>query len=329
MILVSVIMSVYNEPLEWIRQSIDSILAQTYREFEFIIINDNPTSQNVQNLLNKYSIIDKRIKILINQENLGLAESLNKGIKMAKGEYIARMDADDFSRPQRLEKQISYLKQHSNIALCGTWAKFFGEISILKTRKFKMPITCEAAEIQSIFASPLIHPSIMARANILRDNLYNPSLRKAQDFDLWSRLSCSGYKMASLPSYLIHYRITDKSLQSNVVSSQEAVAHQCRLRNLKNLGFKMSKQEAELHSEICCAVEGTDISKVESHLKKIKRFLIEKYPEEQSYINSIIGNYWSINCNVRNISFKCYRSSKLFWGFKWIDIIRLIKRSLI
>ena len=107
--IISVIMSVYNEPLDWVQESIDSILQQTFGNFEFIIINDNPNNKELFDFLITNKIKDNRIIIINNDENIGLTKSLNKGLERAKGEYIARMDADDISLPERLEKQINFL----------------------------------------------------------------------------------------------------------------------------------------------------------------------------------------------------------------------------
>lgn len=324
MVAISVVMSVYNEPVDWIRQSIDSILNQTFRDFEFIIINDNPEGISQKKLLKEFAAKDNRIKIIENEENKGLATSLNKGIKIASGNYIVRMDADDISMPNRFQVQFDYMESHPDIDICGTWAKFFGKCHKIKSRKYKMPTTPEASIIHSLFASPLIHPSIIARTTLMQNYIYDPSLRKAQDFDLWSRIICGGHKIASLPMYLLKYRITNKSLDISVVSSQEKVSHLCRNRVIKYLGLKINQEDYD-HSEMCRINPNIDITTIENGLKYIKDFLLDKYPNEHKYITSIIGNYWSINCNIQKISLNYYRNSYLYWGFKWIDVMRLIK----
>ena len=101
-------MSIYSEEEEWIRESIDSILNQTFSDFEFIIINDNPNRDKNNSLLTEYTRIDNRIIIITNEENIGLTKSLNKGLEIARGKYIARMDADDISLPTRFEKQVDF-----------------------------------------------------------------------------------------------------------------------------------------------------------------------------------------------------------------------------
>lgn len=105
--LVSVVMAIYNEPVEWMRQAIDSILYQSFKDFEFIIINDNPIRVENKEILDEYSAKDSRVIVVLNEENIGLTKSLNKGLAIASGEYIARMDADDIAMPERLRMQYS------------------------------------------------------------------------------------------------------------------------------------------------------------------------------------------------------------------------------
>ena len=123
---ISVIMSIYSEKEEWIKESIDSILSQTFRDFEFIIINDNPKRKENENLLLEYSQKDNRIIVITNKENIGLTKSLNKGLSIAKGKYIARMDADDISFPTRFQKQIDFLDKNTEYVLCGANISYFG-----------------------------------------------------------------------------------------------------------------------------------------------------------------------------------------------------------
>ena len=117
---ITVLMSIYKEPIDWMILSIDSIIEQTYKDFEFIIINDNPERLDNTKLLEKYLKKDSRIKIVNNSENIGLTKSLNKGLAVSTGEYIARMDADDISLPTRFEKQIAFLESNPNVIVLGT-----------------------------------------------------------------------------------------------------------------------------------------------------------------------------------------------------------------
>ena len=117
--LVSVIMSVYNEKESWLIESIESMLNQSYRSLEFIIILDNPDNKKLENIIENYSSRDSRIRYFKNGENLGLVRSLNKALSHVEGDFIARMDADDISMPGRIEKQFNYLKSHPDIDFMG------------------------------------------------------------------------------------------------------------------------------------------------------------------------------------------------------------------
>lgn len=124
---ISVIMSIYKEPVEWVRQSIDSILAQTFSDFEFIIVNDRPDRIENTELLNEYKLKDCRIVVLANETNIGLTKSLNRALDIATGVYIARMDADDISLSHRFQTQVDYLDMHPEICGCGSWTGSINE----------------------------------------------------------------------------------------------------------------------------------------------------------------------------------------------------------
>ena len=125
---ISVLMGVYNEKISWINESVESILHQSYQNFEFIIIDDNPSNNEVKSYLLNLKEKDERVIVIFNDYNIGLTKSLNKGLAIAKGEYIARMDADDISFVSRFEKQVSYLDNHPECdAVYGYWYCFEGE----------------------------------------------------------------------------------------------------------------------------------------------------------------------------------------------------------
>src|SRR3989338_10709157 len=133
---ISVIMSVYNG-MPYLPEAVKSILNQTYKNFEFIIIDDASTDQSTKYLR---FLKDKRIKLIKNSKNLGLAASLNKALKFAKGEYIARMDADDISLPKRFEKQVKFFKKHPSVDICGTWVNLIDDVGKIIGEK-KYPIS--------------------------------------------------------------------------------------------------------------------------------------------------------------------------------------------
>lgn len=198
-------MSVYNEPVNWLSKSIDSILKQSYHDFEFIIINDNPSQEEIKSFLTSISEIDKRIIIIENPKNIGLAASLNKGIEIARGNYIARMDADDISLPTRFMKQINFLEKNPNIGICGSFVRTINEKDI---RKKKLTLQQSNIDLKNaiLFFCPFVHPSVMIRRELLIENKYDTNCRVAQDWDLWKTLSTKT-DFANIPEVLLLYRI--------------------------------------------------------------------------------------------------------------------------
>jgi len=202
-------MSVHNEPLEWLQLSIDSILTQTFRGFELIIINDNPLRQELKDILKSYSSRDGRITIIENSENLGLTRSLNKGIKQAQGKYIARMDADDISLPERFELQHLFLEKHQDIFLAGTSVQIMDHNGQLKEKAIKH--SSHERLVKDILAVKLAfyHPTIMFRNEGF---LYRDKFNTGQDYDLYLNLLLKGKKFSNVKEIGLHYRMSGQSI---------------------------------------------------------------------------------------------------------------------
>jgi len=183
----SVVMSVYNEPIEWIQEAIDSILNQTFNDFEFIIINDNPNKEDLRFILTEYQKVDSRVILINNSNNIGLTKSLNKGLDVSKGKYIARMDADDISLPVRFEKQVAIMEDNPNIGIVGSWVEYFGQRNKIE-KKYEYN---DDLEIEMFFSAPFDHPATMMRMSSLKENniRYDENLRYAQDRKLWFEMS--------------------------------------------------------------------------------------------------------------------------------------------
>ena len=213
MLNISVVMSCYNEGKNDIIKSINSILEQTYKLFEFIIIVDNPKNNEIIETIKKFK--DKRIKVIINEKNVGLAESLNKGMSIAKGKYIARMDADDISLPNRLKIQFDYLESHPNIDVVGSNRITIDENDEIIADNLKLPISDKKIKKQLPYASVIIHPSVMFRKNkILSIGKYR-AFPAAQDYDLWLRCLTSNYNFYNIEVPLIKYRIRKNSISKS------------------------------------------------------------------------------------------------------------------
>lgn len=200
----SVIMPVYNGD-KYLTEAIDSVLCQSYSDFEFIIINDGSTDNSSQ-ILHNYAEKDSRIKI-IDRENRGLIYSLNQGIKESSSEIIARMDADDICHPERFKMQIEYLKKNSNIVALGTLVHLIdsdGDVISNFTNK----TTHDEIDQQHLrgVGGAIVHPSAMLRkAALTQVGLYEERYPHAEDLDLWLKLSEIG-QLANIPEYLLKYR---------------------------------------------------------------------------------------------------------------------------
>lgn len=196
---VTVLMSAYNgEP--YLRKAVESVLGQTFSDFEFLVIDDASTDRTAE-IVESYP--DPRIRLIHNERNLGLTASLNKGIELARGRYIARMDSDDISMPERLSRQFEFMESHPSVGVCGTWAKTIdpagnvtGELRALTGTSLKK--LCWRP-------SPFLHPTVMARTILLISNRYKPEYQQAQDYELWLRL-CQKTDFHNIDQFLLLYR---------------------------------------------------------------------------------------------------------------------------
>ena len=211
-ILVSVVMPVYNGAL-YLKEAIDSILSQTHKNLELIIINDGSTDDTEDIIL---SYEDSRIHYIVNEKNSGICVTLNKGLDVAQGKYIARMDCDDISVPERLQKQVEYMEQHPNIGIIGSDIIVFGEGIQERLFTFEHDMNCCKAGL--LFFTCFAHPVVMIRKSILDEyNLrYDDEYRGLEDFELWYRISQYA-DLVNLPTPLLHYR-KHKSQETQNVS---------------------------------------------------------------------------------------------------------------
>jgi len=215
--LVSIVMSAYNA-LSFVCEAIESILNQTFRDFEFLIVNDGSTD-GTEAVLARYEKLDKRIRVL-SQENRGLISSLNRGCGMARGRYIARMDADDISLPTRLEKQVQHMERHSEIGVLGTWVGVICEKGTL-LRTWEVPASPMILMWSLLFRSGLVHPSVIMRRDIITSlGFYRSEALHVEDYDLWARAS-NVTLLRNLPEILYLYRIWEGSICSVYSKVQE------------------------------------------------------------------------------------------------------------
>lgn len=294
---VSVVMSVYKEPIEWLQLAIDSILNQTFADFDFIIVCDNPDYKEGIALLKKYANIDNRIRLIFNQENLGLTKSLNRGISLSRGEYIVRMDADDISLKNRIEVEFNYMKQHPRVDVCGTNKRAFGNVNIF-TRKTNWNIPCSENEIKvcMYLASPIVHPSVIMKKVICgKEVSYNENYRMGQDYMLWHELLIDGAVIVNINQVLLNYRISRSQISSKYTVQKE-VNSKIHSELLKELTPDITDEEIRIHSEVIHPNK-SDISleqKVE-YLAKLSERLLTRYNDKE-FIENLVSHYVILNC---------------------------------
>ena len=201
---VSVLMPVYNTKYDFLRQAIESILSQTYEDFELIIINDASTD-NAEDVILSYK--DNRIKYYKNERNLKLIATLNKGLDLCNGKYIARLDSDDYCASQRLEKQVEYMDTHPETGVLGTLFEFVPEHVREIVNVEDIPLCIR------YIPGCLLHSSAMMRKSVLTDNklYYNSDCLHAEDFKMWSDISRVA-NVAVLPEVLTYYRQTETGI---------------------------------------------------------------------------------------------------------------------
>ena len=207
MLKVSVIMPVYNGE-KYIKYSIESILNQTFSDFELIIIDDGSVD-DTEKIIKSYS--DSRIKYF-KKENSGITDSLNLALEKSQGEFIARMDADDISEPNRLERQLKFFEQNPEIVLCGSFAKIINENNEDFGEFNKIPLNWSDIKIECILHNPFIHSSVMFRRDLVNVvGGYNKKYWHTEDYELWTRI-VNKYPCKNIPEFLLKYRISGNQI---------------------------------------------------------------------------------------------------------------------
>ena len=300
--IISIIMSVYNTPKTYLKEAIDSILSQTFTDFEFIIIDDFSTT-DIKNIILEYN--DHRIVYLENKENKGLAWSLNRGIKISKGRYIARMDADDISLPHRLEKQVKYM-ENTNTDILSTHVRFMGSLK----GETKGSWDFDRIKANLIFENkPIVHPTVMIRKDFLIKNklAYNEDYKKAQDYELWSRAIKFG-RFALLDEPLLLYRIHPNQASTKGSEEQNNYADKVRNNFLESL-YPNIKIDILSHKQLSRLDETEDIqglfnwcNLLISHNRENKIFR-EDYFEEKLMYRLLIVYLKTLKKSNRKISF--------------------------
>ena len=308
--LVSVIMSNYNTPEEYLRASIESVLNQTYSNFEFIIIDDCSTDASLD-IIRSYK--DERIVVLENSQNLGITKSLNQGLEIAKGEFIARMDADDICLPERFEKQVCYLQEHPDTIVCGTGVELIGDWQERHSNKF----ICREIPEQELFKIYLlfgnypniVHPTAMFNHRIIKENniKYDEKYPVAQDYKMW--VTCCNYgECINMKETLLYYRVHGGAVSSAKTDKQYACAIMNMKEQLNDIGVELTAENEEIHYNFLLKRQPYDLQYkrwLEKLISQNKEFKVynEKYLEDVLRKKWVETSYFELakNHNLSNI----------------------------
>lgn len=315
---ISVLLPVYNAE-DYLKEAILSVLNQTFKDFELIILNDGSTDKS-ENIIQTFT--DSRIHYVANETNLGLIKTLNKGIALSRGKYIARMDADDICSTNRFEKQFSFLEQNSNVVLCGSWAKIIDEFGNIKGR-IKRIDSNELIRANMLFTTPFIHPTLMIRREAIVKNSYNLDAKHCEDLELLVRMSqIQDYHFHNIPEYLLKYRIHSSNISVLNADFQTNKRKQILLPYIQKLVGNLSGDELNIHFS---SFSNSPLSSVEiEKLKKWIYLLLKKNKKikiyDQKSLESLLFSRWVL---------VCIRSKKYLKLFKinlsWYNPVILIK----
>lgn len=238
----TVFIPVYN-CRRYVAEAIDSILEQTYSDFELLLIDDGSTDGS-RHILASYA--DPRIRVIFNETNLGIPRMLNKGLALARGEFFALLDNDDFASPDRLEQQLAFLERHEEYAAVGAWAVTTDEAGRTLGTIKRLFVAPDEVQSQLLFRCCLLHPSMMARTSVLRSHGYREDFVTCSDFELWVRVA-KKHRIGSLPRILMHHRehadrATHRFSQRAKAEKLEIIANQ-----LTDLGLTFDDTDLERH----------------------------------------------------------------------------------
>ena len=270
-------MSISNEPLQWLRLAVESIHNQTLKDFELIIICDNPSYQAGIAYVSEAAATDPRIRLIENDSNIGPTRSFNKAIEVSRGEYIARMDADDIAFPQRLEKQVAFLDANPLVSVCASDVHIIDKDGkITRRNKYKK----KHSQALNVIFNGMAHPSVMFRRSLQeeRNPIYNEDYIYSQDYELWTFLIIKGHRFHTIDEPLLYYR-----------KSTSQISH--TKKEVQNSLFKKAHREFITNWLLCRGIIASeDSTDIKVMLKKASRALADtkKDDTDWEYLRNIV-----------------------------------------
>lgn len=291
---VSVIMAVYNTEYQYLSEAINSILEQSYSDFEFIIVDDGSDALTKANLK---LFNDKRIKKISNPQNIGLTRSLNIALAQASGKYIARMDADDIADQDRLLRQVRYLDEHIEVGVVGASAYVLGTNKILR-----MPncVSREQRQVMLMFNNVgAIHPTAMIRKSVLDDNglSYNPEIKKAQDYALWVQI-IKYADIQNIDTPLLQYRVHQNQISVRTSAEQECFAKLIKRMQYDEYGLELTEEEICIASNLFNELN-IDLKEVRKLFANIMKWNKKQTKLNRKFVKNELYRMWYIQLRKR------------------------------
>ncbi len=334
---ITVLMPVHNGDA-YLDASVQSILDQSFRDFELLAVDDGSTDRTPA-LLQQAAQRDPRVRVIGGGARLGFSAALNLGLDAARGEYVARMDADDVAAPDRLACQHAYLEAHPEIGLCGGRVATFG----LREGTFhRPPLTAEETRCYLLFDNPFAHPTVMVRRALLeRHQLrFDASYCPADDYELWAR-ALAHFPGVNLNQVLLRYRIHARSLTQAEWGDMDAHAARVAARELAALGLPVDDDTVRLHRNIgrgrCCPVESWELlDRAESWLRQILAANAQRARYPQDALARTVADVWYRVCAhagqlgvrmVRRYARSPLRAAHATTAREWLALVRAAIRK--
>ncbi|MEE9409090.1 MAG: glycosyltransferase family 2 protein [Polaribacter sp.] len=321
--LVSVLMPVYNSE-DYVAEAIESILGQTYSNFEFLIVNDSSTDNSLE-IISSYK--DSRIRVLNMKQNSGISKTLNFGIGEAKGKYIARMDSDDKSFPERIKKQVEFLENNKNYILCGSNYKILNS-----TYEVVLPENHSLIKTTLLSNCCIAHPTVMCKTEAIKKNNlhYSKESEPAEDYHLWSFLISKG-KFYNLQENLLEYRVHEKQISQSKKAKQDKMSFSVKINYIKSFYKDISNDEINILERLLLLnnkMKSKDIKIFSDYILKMKKINVETsffnemgfknytFKLENAFLKNYFSKYERYSCLDFLNYLKISRKHKLNFSYK-------------
>jgi len=301
-------MPVFNAE-KFLAEAIESILSQTYRDFELLIINDGSSDRSGE-IIKSYS--DARIRLFENESNIKLIATLNKGIDLSAGEYIARMDADDISLPERLAKQVEYLDQHPSVGLCGSYLKTLG---LEQDYVVKYATDHDTIRFKLFFDAHFPHPAAIIRKSVLTENhlRFEKEYIHAEDFELWNRMA-EVCRVAIIPEVLVLKRSHREQVSVKYELLQQQISRKIREELIQKLGVQPQKKEMDVYEAFLQNKKPVNEKEVVLLLDFFEKLVsgnrVKNIYRQDLFVSFFAEKYWDICNSSTHLGAVIYRKFK-------------------